>query len=346
MKKKVSVVVPCYNAARYLKKCIEYLLCQTIGIENMEVILVDDASTDDGETWKVITEFEARYPDSILAVSLGQNMRQGGTRNVGVSYASGEYLVFCDADDWLLEETLEHCYDAAEKYNADVVEFLIKNINDHESFVGLEKAGESYLIELDTEKQRKGFLLDTSVQLSLGSQKKLYRLSLIQENHIKFVEHRIFEEPSFMLPVRLYEKRHYFLNEYLYICYLSLDSTVRGEWGEHKWDNPKVWMHIMEELTERHSLEKYYEELEYLFFRHGFSLSVRMAVQKGYVLAKEELEFLVNMMLRQFPDVRDNQYVRSDVSNRTWLRLMITLLDLNFTEESVQVVNEMLRKYV
>lgn len=64
------------------------------------------------------------------------------------------------------------------------------------------------------------------------------------------------------------------------------------------------------------------------------------------MLAKEELEFLVNMMLRQFPDVRDNQYVRSDVSNRTWLRLMITLLDLNFTEESVQVVNEMLRKYV
>lgn len=94
MKKKVSVVVPCYNAARYLKKCTEYLLCQTIGIENMEVILVDDASTDDGETWKVITEFEARYPDSILAVSLGQNMRQGGARNVGVSYASGEYLVF------------------------------------------------------------------------------------------------------------------------------------------------------------------------------------------------------------------------------------------------------------
>ena len=71
-----------------------------------------------------------------------------------------------------------------------------------------------------------------------------------------------------------------------------------------------------------------------------------MAVQKGYVLANEELEFLVDMMLRQFPDVRDNQYVRSDVSNRTWLRLMITLLDLNFTEESVQVVNEMLRKYV
>lgn len=344
--KKVSVIVPCYNVARYLNKCVEHLLHQTIGIDNIEIILVDDASTDNGETWEVITEFEAQYPDIIIAISLKQNMRQGGARNVGVSYASGEYLIFCDADDWLLEETLEHCCDAADRYNIDVVEFLIKNVNDHESFVGLEKAGESYLIELDTAKQRKGFLLDTNAQLSLGSQKKLYRLSLIRENHIRFIEHRIFEEPSFVLPVRLYEKRHYFLNEYLYICYLSSDSSMRGEWKEHKWDNPKVWMYIIEDMIGRGLLHKYYEELEYLFFRHGLSLSIRMAIQKGYKLTKDELSFLVSMVLRQFPDVRDNRYIRNDVSNRTWIRLMVTLLDLEFTDESVQVVNEMLRKYV
>ena len=58
--KKVSVVVPCYNAAKYLNKCVEQLLRQTIGIENMEIILVNDASTDDGETWGLITEYESR----------------------------------------------------------------------------------------------------------------------------------------------------------------------------------------------------------------------------------------------------------------------------------------------
>lgn len=344
--KKVSVVVPCYNVAHYLKKCVEHLLDQTIGMENIEIILVDDASTDGGKTWKLITEFEAKYPDTITAVSLEQNMRQGGARNVGVSYASGEYLIFCDADDWLLEETLEHCYDAAEKYNVDVVEFLIKNVDDHESIVELEKDDKSYLIELNTEEQRRGFLLDTNTQLSLGSQKKFYRLSLIHENHINFIEHRVFEEPSFMLPVRMYEKRHYFLNEYLYICYLSSESTVRGEWGEHKWDNPKVWMHIMKDMMERELLQKYYEELECLFFRHGLSLSIRMAIQKGYTLTKEDLDFLVSITLRQFPNIRENRYVKRDVNNSVWLKLMITLLDLNFSKESVQLTNEILRKYI
>ncbi len=46
--KKVSVIVPCYNAAEYLDRCMEHLLKQTIGTENMEIILIDDASTDDG----------------------------------------------------------------------------------------------------------------------------------------------------------------------------------------------------------------------------------------------------------------------------------------------------------
>ena len=106
--KKVSVIVPCYNAARYLNKCIDQLLCQTIGINNIEIILVDDASADEGETKKVIQGYEQRFSETITAVFLENNMRQGGARNVGMIYAEGEYLMFCDADDWLLAEALEH----------------------------------------------------------------------------------------------------------------------------------------------------------------------------------------------------------------------------------------------
>ncbi len=93
--KKVSIVVPCYNAVQYLDRCIDSLVNQTIGIENLEIILVDDASTDDGQTWARIVETERRFPDSVMAVSLSENLRQGGARNVGISYAGGEYLMFC-----------------------------------------------------------------------------------------------------------------------------------------------------------------------------------------------------------------------------------------------------------
>lgn len=342
--KAVSVVVPCYNAALYLEKCILQLLHQTIGMEKIEIILVNDASTDDGATWKMIREYEQQYPETVLAITLDQNMRQGGARNIGVAYATGEYIMFCDADDWLLEEALEHCYCAAKRYDADVVEFLIKNVEDFELQVNeVEKGKGNILINIDTDEDRKKFLVHVNKRLSLGSQKKLYRRSLIQENHIQFIEHCIFEEPSFLVPVRMFERRHYFLDEALYICFLSPDSSVRGEWGKHKWDNPKVWLHLMDELKNRGLLQNYYAEMEYLFFRWGFGLSIRLALQKGYVLSTEEVLFLTDMTTQLFPDISCNKYLRNH--KNTWDSLLLKLLQLENINESVTWVNEIMRKY-
>lgn len=341
--KKVSVVVPCYNASMYLDQCIEHLLRQTIGLENMEIILVDDASTDEGKTWEVITRCERQFPDTIIAVSLERNMRQGGARNAGIAYAGGEYLIFCDADDWLLEETLEHCYRAAKEYDADVVEFLIHDINDRSLEVELIAGDRSCLKKLDTEEEKKQFLIFTDNCWSLGSQKKMYRLSLIKDHRIQFMEHVIFEEPSFMVPVRCYETKHYFLDEQLYICCHSSEGTTYGGWGEHKWDNPYVWTELMKDMKTRGLFEKYYDELEYLFWNWGFGLSVRMTIQKGYVITGEELRQLIDTLAEMFPDVVKNKYLQADQG--TWSSLMLTVLNMEITDESVRVINDILRKY-
>lgn len=343
--KKVSVIVPCYNAAMYLDKCIGQLVHQTIGIENMEIILVNDASTDGGATWELITEYEQKFPETIIAVNLEQNLRQGGARNVGISYACGEYFIFCDADDWLLEEALEHSYRAAKENDADVVEFLGTNVKNREAFIELEKGNSSELIEINTEEERKDFLLKVTEKISYGSQTKLYRLSMVLDNQIAFAQHLIFEEPSFTVPVRLYAKRYYFLDERLYVWYLSPGSTVRSDWGEHKWDNPKVWTHLMDDIEKRGFLQKYPEEFEYLFFGWGFSLSIKMALQKGYILTKEELKYLVDMIIILFPNVRSNKYIQK-TRGIPWNDLLLTLLNIEITEESAQVANEILRKYI
>ncbi|MBD5490364.1 MAG: glycosyltransferase family 2 protein [Lachnospiraceae bacterium] len=343
--KAVSVVVPCYNVSSYLEKCINHLLQQTIGIENIEIILVDDASTDNGATLDIIMKYEREYRDTVIAVSLEENMRQGGARNIGVSHATGEYLIFCDADDWLMPEALEHLYDAAQEYDADVVEFRIKNVRDHKMQIDTVEKGEgSFLTEIDTEQMRRMFLVWVDERLTLGSQKKLYRLSMLKENKIRFVEHRIFEEPSFVVPVRLFEKRHYFLDEELYICFLSPHSSMRGDWGEHKWDNPHVWRHLVKDLEARGLLKRYYSEMEYLFMSWGFGLSIRMVLQKGYVLTKDELSFLIDMVEEMFPNVRKNKYLM--VGQDSWDSLMLTVLDLEITDESVKVINDILNKYV
>ena len=92
--KKVSVIIPCFNATKWLPKCFMSLVQQCIGIAQLELIFVDDASTDNGATWQMLQEFERAFPESILILQLEENMRQGGARNIALQYATGEYIAF------------------------------------------------------------------------------------------------------------------------------------------------------------------------------------------------------------------------------------------------------------
>lgn len=344
--KKVSVVVPCYNAADYLDKCIGQLLNQTIGADNIEVILVDDASTDHGQTKKRIERYEQRFPEIIKAVFLKENMRQGGARNAGLFYAEGEYLTFCDADDWLLEEALEHAYDAAEKYAVDVVAFARTTAYVREGNPELRVGNQSELFELEDEEKRKKFLLNVKKE-GYGSQNKLFRLSMIKENHISFAEHLVMEEPSFALPARLYAKRFYYLDEGLYIYYLSPGSTLRDNtWENKKWDNLQVWTLLMEDLEYRELSQKYWTEIEYLFFTMGYGWSLGMLFQRGGTLTKEEWEILVNVVRQITPDVNGNPYVRNadHPFSQAWNDLLLVLLDMNFTDENAETANQAMLK--
>lgn len=344
--KKVSIVVPCYNMACYLERCVNSLINQTIGIENLEIILVDDASTDGGQTWSKIVAIEKAFSDTVIAVSLEENLRQGGARNVGISYASGEYLMFCDADDWLALEAAECLYQRAKEQDADVVEYRMEKVYDGMdlSALFLEEGKGSRLLILDNEEIRKEFYLTSTEECSLGCMRKFYRMSLIKENEIRFAEHLICEEPSFTLPVRLYEKRHYQMDRLLYFYYMSPGSTVRGSWDNHKLDNMQVWKILIADLKERGFLNQYYEEFEYLFYNWGYWLSVRMILGRGYTITLKEIDFLVGELLNLFPDVRENRYLKTTTDG--FALLLKTVLDMELTQESVRVMNEILRKYL
>lgn len=154
--KKISVIVPCHNVAKYLERCMERIINQSIGMEEIELILIDDASTDNGATLQVLMDYERRFPDTVMLIPLEQNMRQGGARNIGISYAGGEYLMFCDADDWLAYRAMEILYHVAKEYDADVVEYRYKTVTDtKESGELIEQGNGSYYREMDNEDVKK-----------------------------------------------------------------------------------------------------------------------------------------------------------------------------------------------
>ena len=112
---KVSVVVPVYNAARYLHECIDSILGQTL--EDTQIICVDDASTDGSPA--ILQDYAER--DARLEI-LVQECTQfaGAARNRGLEAAKGKYLVFWDADDFFEPDALEKLYLQCEKDAADI----------------------------------------------------------------------------------------------------------------------------------------------------------------------------------------------------------------------------------
>lgn len=116
--KKVSVIVPVYNAEKTLAGCLGNLVHQTLS--DIEIIVINDASTDG--SLRILHECEAQFPDKVLLIDSAENMGPGGARNLGLDYASGEYLGFCDADDLAGTQMYETLYRAAKAGDYDMVD--------------------------------------------------------------------------------------------------------------------------------------------------------------------------------------------------------------------------------
>ena len=97
----ISIIVPCYNAAGYINKCLDSILAQTY--TNIEVILIDDGSTDD--TGKILDAYKEQDPRIVVVHQ--ENRGPAATRNVGLDIAKGEYIAFVDSDDYVLPDFCE-----------------------------------------------------------------------------------------------------------------------------------------------------------------------------------------------------------------------------------------------
>lgn len=115
MKPKVSIVVPVYNVEQYLNQCLESLKNQTY--KNLEIILVDDGSTDNSG---IMCDEFAKKNNNVIVIHQ-KNQGLSGARNSGVIRSSGEYITFLDSDDWISNEYVEYLYNLIDKYHVDVV---------------------------------------------------------------------------------------------------------------------------------------------------------------------------------------------------------------------------------
>ncbi len=129
---KTSVIIPVYNAAPYLHRCVDSVLAQTQ--KELEIILIDDGSTDGSV--ELMNQYASRYPN--IRVITQEHARQGAARNKGLAAAKGEYVYFLDSDDRIASELCETCYGICQENDLDFVTFDSKNFLYDESDRGLE----------------------------------------------------------------------------------------------------------------------------------------------------------------------------------------------------------------
>lgn len=110
---KVSVIVPVYNVEKYLSKCLDSLVNQTL--HDIEILVVNDGSTDNSQ--EIISEFQAKFPSRIKSF-IKENGGISEARNLGIAHASGDYIGFVDGDDFAEATMFEELYLLAEKHDA------------------------------------------------------------------------------------------------------------------------------------------------------------------------------------------------------------------------------------
>ncbi|HZB33933.1 MAG TPA: glycosyltransferase [Streptosporangiaceae bacterium] len=170
----VSVIVAVYNTMPYLTTCLTSLVEQSIGRDRMEIIAVDDGSTDG--SGKELDRFAERYPQTVRVIHQANSGGPAGPSNRALDAATGRYVYFVGADDHLGAQALERLVNAADQWGSDVVAGKMAGTNGRGVHQGLYKATEP---DID--------LFDSALPWALNNC-KLFRRELIERHGIRYPE--------------------------------------------------------------------------------------------------------------------------------------------------------------
>lgn len=254
---KVSIIMPVYNAERYLREAIESVLQQTY--TNFELLLVDDRSSDNSVA--LCKEYEEKDSRIILLENDTEIHGPGPARNIGLEHATGEHIYFMDADDWIEDRLLECAVARMEETDADIVQFgVIYEQSDGEQPLKYYWNGKDTLTKDEIKTDFINFWRTSRKSLWIY----LFRKKQIQS--IRFEKIVICEDLCFVLDALSMARRISFINE-CYYHYRIVGGSTSHRWIESTVECREVlWNH---ELRLLKSLPGGMDELAYAELAYG-----------------------------------------------------------------------------
>ena len=304
---RISVIVPCYNVENMVGECLESIIGQSIGLSHLEIILVDDASTDG--TVQILKEYEKRYPDNIMLILCDENGRQGTARNIGLSYATGEYISFVDSDDWIHKDMYKVLVDIMEKNDCDIVQFRYRETMQKPDDFTMPIQSVDYKL-YDYASGRKEFLLNSCI-LNESCTTKLYRRSLLDRAKVKYAEKVAYEEPLFTYPLKFYVNRAAVTEAQLYyyrynengtmISYMNNPSTM----VQHL----QVQLDVYIRMMNSEFMKDYKDEIDLYFIHSFYAETFYFMAVRNMPMMPVMLRYMIKVLVQYLPDYRSNPYI-------------------------------------
>ena len=286
---KISIIVPVYNAEKYIDRCLHSLINQTL--KDIEIIVIDDGSKDN--TNKILQ----KYKDKIKIIKQ-KNSGVATARNKGLEIATGEYIYFVDSDDWIEKDTLEKLYSKAIDNNYDCVMCNFWYINDNKKWPGV-VTNKKDILNINDKK-------DYMIKMFPVIWNKIYKKEKILK--FKFKNGVWAEDVEYLYRIISNIDNIGIVEDKLYYYY-QRESSESRLYDKRVYDYINNFNGIIEFYKKNNLYDEYKLELEYCYVRYLYATFIKRASyftnKKDYYVA---IDTAITNVKKYFPYYRKNKY--------------------------------------
>lgn len=292
----LTIVIPCFNSEKYLKRLFDSLNNQT-DLE-YELIIIDDCSAD--STIQLISQYPFNPKIKLNIIKNEKNCGPGESRNKCIDKAKGKYITFVDSDDYIdhkYVETFKKQVALSEDIDCIVVDFFKKNgqkLYKNSMYIG-KKRPKDPICQLPTE--------DAMVYVRGGAWGKFYRTEMIKKEQIKFLPLFRGEDIPFTKTAIAFSKKIIYIQKPMYYYVVHEESLMHDE-TRFSVDDTKRRI----EYIKRKVGSKYQDEVEALFALHClYSIALNTAKRN---IGSKKIKYIVDELIREYPYWHRNTYLK------------------------------------
>lgn len=347
---KISVIIPVFNGEKYLRKCLDSVILQTY--KNLEIIIVNDGSTDG--TAQILSEYKAK--DDRIRVFEQEHSGTANARNYGMTAASGEYISFVDADDWILLSLYEIFVKLNPPQGVDIYNFNAESYVENSKEIFSKK-----MLNIDVWKNH---ATEDTIHTfyncidpftgNLTVCNKIYNAHFLRKNNIRFLENKIFEHQLFHMQTFLKSSSILVSSETYYRYRVTNENSVTNSLGKNVFDIFDIFEKVCDEVRAagmedayKYALFQYkYTQLNTLFHKIRFSLKQEFfETMKTYLGAIDLSGFDMEICKKltdfyQYEDIINNDWIHYSLGRINSANPLAQVKTFDFAAQNAQSADE------